>query len=774
MIALAMIVRGTDDEAKMLGRCLSNMSPYVDGIFITRTHRKGEKPNRAVGNVAINYGAKLSDFEWIDDFASARTFNFSQVPKEYDWIIWSDADDVWRGLEKLKLTMEKYPHVDAFAFWYLYDWDDSKRPIVVHKKTMLVKNDGCASWVGALHEDLQPNRMLDVELINGIERLHLSSPERAKDNAQRNLKISSKQVDVLPDDPRTYWNLANSQFGIADFDGARETFEEFISISRSQEEIYLARTRLADTYRALNKREQAVTELQRAIGLKPMLPDAYFQLGHLYYTFGDMDKAEDYLIQGLRKPPLINDLIVYNPRDYDYNPMMLLAKVYFQKSRPDLMLPLLEGCLKIYPKDESLKKMVKEGREDKKKLGKALELVVKLQKIKDKKKLKIALDKVPTELQSHPAIAVIRNINFIKQESSGRDISIYCGNTMHTWNPELFKKRGFGGSEEAIIHLSREWAKLGWNVTVYNNCGHKEMRCEGVTYKPFWEFNFRDKQDVVILWRWSKPLDAEINAPKIFLDLHDAIGEGEFTEKRLKKLTKAMVKTNFQRSLFPNIPDNKFAIIPNGLEIYLDPKIKKDPYLMINTSSPDRCMDVLPKLFKEVKKRVPKARLQWAYGWEGFTGANAYDLKKIQWREDTKREMEEAGIEDLGRLTQNEVGKLYQKASIYAYPTEFAEIDCISVKKAQAAGCLPIATDFGALEESIKYGVKIHSSKTKDNWDRPYQFHFGLEGEKEQKEWVDACVKSFKTPLKRTDVSDWAEKFKWSNIAKQWEKHFLN
>lgn len=770
-IALAMIVRGADEEALLLDRCLDSAAPYVDGIFITRTHKKGEKLNAAVGNVATKYGAVLSDFEWISDFAAARTYNFSQVPKDYDWVMWSDADDIWRGLEKLKKTVKEYPHVDAFGIWYLYDWDEFKKPIVVHRKTMLIKNDGCSKWVGALHEDLLPTRQLDVELLTGIERLHLSTPERAKENAKRNVLIAAKEVEKLPEDPRSWWNLANSQIGVGDFEDAKETFNKFIASSQSNEEIYLAHLRLADVYKALDRREEAVRELHIAIGLDPSIPDAYLVLAYFYFTFGDMDKAEQYSLQGLVKRPQIMKMIVFNPRDYDYNPMMLLAKVYYQKNRPDLMLPLLKGCLRIYPDDKRLKKLVKEGEHDVKILEKALKTVKRLQKIKDKALLAKELNKIPEDLKSHPALAVIRNVNFQKKTSTGKDLVIYCGNTAHQWNPELFKTKGFGGSEEAVIHLAREWAKLGWNVTVYNNCGHKEIRSDGVLYKPFWEFNYRDKQDVVILWRWAKPLDADINASKIFIDLHDVALPGEFTEKRLAKLTKIMVKSKFQRSYLNGIPDNKIAIIPNGFESYYDSHIKKDPYLIINTSSPDRCMDVLPKLFKEVKKQVPEAKLQWAYGWEGFSGAHAYDLKKIAWRDETKKAMKEAGIEDLGRLPQADVAKLYQKASIYAYPTEFAEIDCISVKKAQAAGCFPIATDFGALTTSIEWGVKVHSTKTKENWNRPYTFHFGLEGEKEQKKWVDSVIEYLKKGIDKTHPT--GTEFAWSKIAARWAELFI-
>jgi len=108
-----------------------------------------------------------------------------------------------------------------------------------------------------------------------------------------------------------------------------------------------------------------------------------------------------------------------------------------------------------------------------------------------------------------------RNTEYRKRTSSGNDLVIYCDYTKFQWHP---KSKGFAGSEEAAINLARELAKLGWDVTVYNNCGHKPVVDAGVIYRPFWEFNPRDKQDVVILWRWPKPLAWDINADRIFID----------------------------------------------------------------------------------------------------------------------------------------------------------------------------------------------------------------------------------------------------------------
>lgn len=782
-LALCMIVKGSNDEAELLDRCLENVSPFVDGIFITRTHLPGEKLNKAVGQVAGKYKAQLSDFEWVYDFATARTYNFSQVPKEYDYVMWTDADDMWRGLEKLRAIMAKSPSMDAFGFKYIYDWDDFKKPTVIHRKTMIVRNDGCVEWMGAIHEDLIGTRTIEVQYIDSIERLHLTTKKRSSESAIRNLEISKKAIEALPDDPRSLFNLANAEFGVGNYKRSAKVFEQFILDTESDDERYVAHLRMGDVAKAGNDMQIAIRHLQMAIGLQPQTPDAYLQLAHLYYNLSNWDKAEEYVLNGMKRRPQVDKMIVYNPRDYDYNPMMLLARVYYEKNRPDLMLPLLQGCLRIYPKDKHLQRLVKEGKKEKAMLGDALIKVQKLEKINDLKKLKKELDALPSDLQSHPAIAVLRNQHFIKKESSGRDLVIYCGNTAHAWNPELFEKKGFGGSEEAIIHLAREWAKLGWNVTVYNNCGHKAVRepvlrsdvpdVGYVLYRPFWEFNYRDKQDVVIVWRWPKVLDAPINAPKVFVDMHDVISSGEFTEKRLQKITKVFVKSQFHREIYANIPDDKIVVLPNGFQVYSTKQRGKDQYLIINTSSPDRSMDVLPRLFKEIKKRVPQARLQWAYGWDNFKTGYANDTKKLEWMQQTQEAMQEAGIEDLGRLTQAEVGQLYQRAHIFAYPTEFAEIDCISVKKAQASQCKAITTDFGALDESNVFGIKIHSPKTKDTWNKPYQFHFGLEGEMQQQLWIDAVVQELESgnfvPPK-DEVERWAEGFEWRTIAERWNK----
>jgi glycosyltransferase involved in cell wall biosynthesis len=43
---------------------------------------------------------KVAKFEWVDDFAAARTFADSLL--DTDWTCWADADDVLRGADRLR------------------------------------------------------------------------------------------------------------------------------------------------------------------------------------------------------------------------------------------------------------------------------------------------------------------------------------------------------------------------------------------------------------------------------------------------------------------------------------------------------------------------------------------------------------------------------------------------------------------------------------------------------------------------------------------------
>ena len=758
-IALALIVKGTDEEARLLTQCLAYTAKHVDGIFITRTQKKGESKNQMVQKVAEAYKAELSDFEWVDDFAKARNFNFSQVPEDYDYILWLDADDAVRGIENMREMIEQNP-ADVYVMNYLYAFDEYKNPVVAHLKSQVVKNDGCVEWVGKLHEDFKANRKLKSYFLEGVERIHLSDESRFTKAKERNVEISRKDVEENPKDPRSYWNLGQSLSSSGELDEAIEMFNTFLKMSTSDDEKYIVRIRLGEIYAHRKEWDKGIEQLQIAIGIKPEYPDAYINMGYLYNDMNNLDQAEKYLLLGLTKKPPYYQIIVFNPRDYDYHPLMCLAKVYFKMSRPDNALVCLEACLKIYPNRKDLKSLAKKVKKEAGEFKKAQELIKELEKLSDKEVLK---NLTTSKLVSNPLIQLFRNRRFIKKESSGKDLVFYCYYTEEQWNPDSILKGGIGGSEESVIYLSKYLADKGWNVTVYTNCG-KEKKYGKVQWKPWYLWNYRDKQDVVILWRTPAPADYPINCDKVILDLHDVMPEAELTKERMQRIDKIFVKTNYHRSLLPGIPNDKIEIIPNGQDFeLLEQEVEKDQYLIVNTSSPDRSLSAVVRMFKEIKKQVPQARCVWAYGW------NVFDIMRTSaqdqvWKAQVIKEAKEAGVELRDRVSQKDVAKLYLEANIFAYPTLFPEIDCISAKKAQACGAIPVTTNFGALDESVQFGVKIEVPS-----EIPNTNDYGLDIKED--EFIKACVDILQRPIDdRKEMKQWARKFDWQNIANKWNE----
>lgn len=758
-LAFCVICKGDDKEAVALNNLLTSVRPYVDDIFVTVT-----QANDRVRGVAGLFNAKVSEFQWVNDFSKARNFNFSQVPKEYDYIFWGDADDEFLNLDKLRDLMEKNV-ADGYVMDYLYDFDKYGMPIVVHPKTQIVRNDGSFTWKGKIHEDLDSNREISLMRIEGIKRMHKTNPERVKESSRRNLEIAKEN---LTGDPRDLWNLANGYVGMGDYRKAIEQFKLFEQQSGSTLERYMAMLRVANMQLSLGDKLEAEQSARQAIALRFELPDAYHTLAQIQKSQGMQKEAIESSLEGLAKKPAVDSAIVYNPRDYDYNPLMTLANLYWDTAQFEKARVCLEACQEIQPKNKDLETMIREADKEDQLQKSVIERVKIMREMSDDEFLK-TYNALTEEEQTYPLMLHAKNMRFTKKESSGKDIVYFCGNSIQEWTPDILKK-GIGGSEEAVINLTREWAKVGYNVTVYNNCKQEEV-FDGVTYKPYWMFNYRDKQDILILWRSLKVLDYEVNADKIFIDVHDVMQAGEFNEKRLAKLTRIFFKSDAHRELYPEIPDDKVVVVPNGMDTSLfKTKKKRDPYLIYNTSSPDRSLSALVRIFSKIKAKEPRARMKWAYGWEVFDPYFKNDRTQQAWKKTMQRKMKEAGIEELGKISHKDVAELSLSAGVMLYPTHFMEIDCVSARKAQLGGSHVVCSDFGALNTTVKYGYKIKSKYTKDNWCPPYAFDFA-DGEDQDDEYVEAVLQAF-TNEERDEMQKWARTFTPSFVARNWQMHF--
>lgn len=806
-IAWCLIVKADDREAELLDRLLgceklpkerkinfrgvTGLAKNVDKLFITITGK-----NERCEEVAKKYGAEVSYYEWDRNFAKARNFNFSQVPEEYDYIGWSDADDVIKNGHLIRGTVKHASEnaIDAVVMRYLYDFDTEGQCIVEHLKTRIVKNDGTAVWAGSIHEDFAPERQWLAVESKDVQMFHLTDTERVEIGKKRNTEIASIGLAENRNDPRSYWNLANAYITEGRDLDALPVFFEFLDKSQSEEERFLAWHRVAAIFKNHGDLERAIATELEALSLRPWYPEAYFALGEMYLKVGRLNHAKEMLEMGFTKKPPQQSIIVWNPRDYDYNPRMVLGQVYLQLKKPREAIVQFKKCQKIYPRSNNLKKLLETIEPELKQFEFAEDIYKKALQIKDKEELKKLLDSVPDEMKHYPAIASLRNNHFIKETSSGKDLVIFCGYTSNPWDPEIAATRGVGGSEEAVIQLAKRWKDAGYNVTVYANIGHKEGIFDGVRYVPFMSWNYRDKQDITILWRHPKQLDYNINSDVVLVDMHDVVPRKEWTKDRVARVTKVMFKSWAHRHFYPQIPDDKVVVIPHGLDIKQfeerRTQITKNPYKIVNTSSPDRGLltnlEIVEELYKRLPEELkPKLKFRWNYGFRVWDGEFSSDEQMVAWKQKAMaklQELKDRGIveEESGdMISQDAIVDQYLESGLLLYPSEFFEIGFISGKKAILAGAIPVTTDVFAQGEYLKEGIIVHSDVNYDNWivDVKNGVDYGIK-KYEQKEFViNKLLEYFSNPAAydemRTRLIQYAkDNFDWDKTANAWVEIF--
>src|SRR6185312_15432949 len=100
------------------------------------------------------------------------------------------------------------------------------------------------------------------------------------------------------------------------------------------------------------------------------------------------------------------------------------------------------------------------------------------------------LDNLPSTLYDSPILINTRNEYTPGRVWPKKSIAIYVGQgPLGNWGPENLDNGGLGGSEEAVIRLSRELAKLGWCIEVFGTPG-TQAGGDGdynIQWRHYWE-----------------------------------------------------------------------------------------------------------------------------------------------------------------------------------------------------------------------------------------------------------------------------------------------
>jgi len=735
------------DEVKELQNIVKNYIKYFDKIDIAYDD---DCVFEALKNEPIN----LYKYSWCNDFAHKRNWLADKCTTDYYFTIDTDDEIPHPELVKVVANEAEKEKFNIVYGYYVYAVDEDGNVNAAHWKERLVKNTQNLRWNKKIHENLIPI-VTAGHSFNFDDRLqvkHNIDFNHSVESNKRNLKYLLEEYEQDKDktDPRTIAYIGRVLLGFGEFKKATYFLEKHIERSGWDDDRYLSWCQLVDCFRLQKDYKQAIACAFEAVAEKPNLPIAYFKLHDVYFDQGQWVKAIAWGEQGFQKEPPRNFLVI-DPSSLTWRPALSLSYCYFNTADFPKALGLLRYAKKLAPSQEFIKeneKVYQEAYDHSNYVDKLLWLVefTKANKGGDVEKL---IESIPENLYENTNISLLRSRYLPPKDWSKKSIVIYCGETPAQWSPKSVTG-GIGGSEEAVIHLSKEFVKLGYEVTVFNSCGEDSGIYEGVSYKNHVLFNPKDCFNIIIGWRCN-PFSYHIQGSKKIIWVHD-LPNFEMTEDLVKVFDKIVVLSQYHKSLLPKIiPEEKIVVSTNGINpddfIGLE-SIPRQPRRIIYASSYDRGLEKILENWKEIRKAVPDAEIHCYYGWNTFLEYQFRGLiKGDEFYQKMQGLFKQEGVFEHGRLGHRELVKEYAKASIFAYPCTYTgEINCIALTKAIACGCFPLTNDFAVLSERNTHGKVVSNDK---------------------------FIHSLITLLRRGDTKinnvGYLENNSWAKVAEQWE-----
>lgn len=570
-IALSMIVK---NEVEQVDKILKLVDPYITTAYITITSKEREKDFYKIQNDKVEW----SYFEWCEDFAKARNFNLKQI--ESDVWFWVDSDDTIENVEELpKLAQALWNSgIDGIYLPYNYMQNEQGECIAIHDRERILRTSHPFKWKGAIHESLISEGVPQLDKTDTMVIRHNKSIDEVPESAERNHKILLKEYKKHKD-PRITHYLGLSYFMQRKYDKSIEKLLEHIKESGWDEEKYRSWCKIAEAHIITENYDKAHAAANAAITLLPDYQEAYYikclicsEQGQHYNLIEWYKNAKSH-----EQPETMS---IIDPT-YESRTMVEVANAYIQLGMPKEAFYTIREIQEKFPLNDFVKRMYpifEYGYLE----SKAIEYIQYIDKFYkeakgDREKL---LKSLPPSVFSDPRLNDIRNEVIPPKKWPEKSIVFYCGNTLEVWGADTLDK-GMGGSEEAIVYLSRELAKLGWEVTIFNerdeeyreDYGNGRDNKDGfyksdgtsskpyaVTYKPWTEINPFDTFDVFVAWR-APELAKGVKARKKIVDLHDTV-----EAKRIEAadyVDMFLVKSKYHKSLY-NVDNIK--VISNGIK----------------------------------------------------------------------------------------------------------------------------------------------------------------------------------------------------------------
>lgn len=273
VVSVAMIAR---DEQRCIGRALTSVRHLVDDMVVVDT---GSVDDTA--GIAVDHGARVHQFTWIDDFSAARNHALSLAAGDY--VLFLDADE-WisrGGIDVLRQWAARADTDAAGEILVLSTGESDGTPITtrVHLPRLLPRRN--CRYIGRVHE--QPTGYTSSSAVSELVVAHDGyQPVHQRRKRGRNEALLRAMLTESPRDPYLTFQLGRERQLAGDHTAAAALYHQALPATPAaapwRDELS-ART-LFTTQRA-NRTDEALTLAGRLVRQNPSA-EVLFSAGNLF------------------------------------------------------------------------------------------------------------------------------------------------------------------------------------------------------------------------------------------------------------------------------------------------------------------------------------------------------------------------------------------------------------------------------------------------------------------------------------------------------------
>ena len=333
----------------------------------------------------------------------------------------------------------------------------------------------------------------------------------------------------------------------------------------------------------------------------------------------------------------------------------------------------------------------------------------------------------------------------------GLTIDLYAndGSPLGIAPPDIYG-RGVGGAELSMMTWAETMAKRGHRVRVYNNPPTPDDY-DGVSYANQASFQANEYRDVFVVYRSPNPWIKAANAGvKLFWSC-DQYTIGDFAKDVFPHVDRIVCispfHVNYHKARY-GAENGKIGYIDLGVRLGDYPEgVEKIEGRCIFCSVPDRGLQILRVVWPRIKERAPHASLVITSDYTLWGAPPLNHQYRLKW-------LDQQSANFVGKVPRHELARLQMEAQVHSFPCTYEELFCISAAECQAAGAVPVTSDFGALPTTNEWGRVLVGHPMDGKWQRAF---------------VDNVVGA----LLADDAPDIAgrarERFDWDAICERWE-----